>query len=262
MNTRRTPKVFQSNFRPPTISKPSYRSLRPLLWLAVAMLVVFAVSRISIFPIKTIDITGQASEGVRNELEKLKGKGLLSREVKHRLGIIAQTTGELSALECSKGLPSTLKCSATARTPALAWKLGESYFEIDQRGQVYSKVSETQVRPVVIDRTPSSEPAMGTNILSTDLIAIYRDIPELLTKSGYTVDNLFVADSLYQIGAQVTGRKTESLDWLPGKPINFLFSTSYPISDQVQVINQLVDGKRDRITQSVDVRVPGYAYTK
>lgn len=213
------------------------------------------------FSVTDIQIVGTANADVTAKLDALKGLSVFSTEVTRRVAQIQENDLSISSLSCSRGIPNALHCNISFRAPALFWKQGDKIYLVDDNGFIYGDSVGTAKAVVVEDKTP--EPlSLGKTVASSDIVHSYNDIFTQLTNRGFIVSNLYIADTLYQVGAVITGNSATDVNWHPAKPVNFLLVTSYPINTQADILLATVKAKSDKITERVDVRVPGYVYTK
>ncbi len=231
----------------------------PLVWLLIIVVVVYGIFHLPFFSIKQVQIIGNANSSTVTSLDSLIGTTIFSHSVTTNIDHIKNADLTIDTLDCRKGIPSTLRCTVTYRSPSIIWKRGDNQFLVDSDGFVYApKIADSTV--LMVDDRTQLDVKVGTTVADSDIIGAYQSIKDELTKRGFTVTNLFVADALQQVGAIVTGNDT--LNWHPATPINFLLVTSYPISSQADILQTTVQTKAPQITNRVDVRVPGYVYIK
>src|SRR5579864_5217297 len=91
-STGRTPKVFQSSYRPapPSRDWSEYRRLKPVLIVLVVVVAVFLLAKSPLFQIRTVlvsDESGQplANQGLINQLVAFKGQSVFSSAINREL---------------------------------------------------------------------------------------------------------------------------------------------------------------------------------
>lgn len=254
---RRTPKVFHSSYRPPTPQPPAnYRNLRPLIWVLLAVVGFVLVGRLPIFTVKTVTVTGTDQAAIIEKLQTIKGRSIFSRSIALAIDQILATDLSVKTVECRRGIPDTVRCQVSMRGSALVWRRGESIFSVDDRGLVYANGGDG----VVVDDRGTNLLAIGQTVASADSIDAYKRLHQGLIERGYGVNNLFIGESLYQVGAVISGNG--KMEWAPASPVTAMFITSYPLPSQLAAVDEIVRTKREKITQSIDLRAPGYAYVK
>jgi hypothetical protein len=262
MAVRRTPKVFNSNYRPPRppIDWRPYLKLWPLVLLLIFAIGVDVLFHLPIFNIQTVNFVGSPDNFTTSTLDNLKGQSIFSKSINNTASRLRQSDLLISGLSCSRGIPNVLKCTVSLRQIVVTWESGSNFYAVDQSGFVFQKLSSAPSGMLIIEDRSGSSVKLGEEAISSDLIGKYQDIASSLTAAGFTVSNLYISDTLYQVGAVTTGNKT--LSWQPAQPINLLFVTTSPIAGQISTIVTVVQTKASQVTQSIDVRVPGYVYIK
>ena len=105
-------------------------------------------------------------------------------------------------------------------------------------------VEDTKLQPI----------KLGSVVASPEIINQYRQLVELLAGKQLPVKTLLLNESLYQVTAIIER---------PGKTsIQGLFLLSGDANAQVETVVAIISTKGDSITERLDVRVPGYVYTK
>ena len=130
---------------------------------------------------------------------------------------------------------------------------------VDQDGFIYGTTSNAAMALDVQDKT-TTPLGIGKTVATTSIVSTYHDIYNQLTAAGFKITNLYVADTLFQIGAVTSGNA--KINWQPKNPIDLLLITSYPTNTQVSIILATIASQPDKITNRIDVRVPGYVYVK
>ncbi len=261
---RRTPKVFGTSYRP---SPPSSRGQAPIVtfkhWRPVITVVVLVVlgalvSRLPVFQIKTVTITGLTNAELISELEGLRGKSIFS-------GSISRTTSKwlgrdpsLAELVCRRGIPDSISCSGKNRTGALVWKNQTGEYWVDADGRVFSARSATEQAALVVeDRV--GEIKIGTDVASQEIITTYLRLQQRLTDRSIAVKNFIVADALYQPSVIISSFPGPSSAAIQ-REVTVLFAATESIDAQVQTLASLLIQRGERVAAQIDLRVPGYVY--
>lgn len=258
--TRRTPKVFNSRYAPKQkINWAQYRALWPLGLVLVVVVGFYILSQLPAFRVETIEISGPTTPMVVTALQKLKGDSLLSGSLQADVAHAENSLPILSALNCRRGIPATLKCSVTLRSPALFWLSGGKTYAVDQNGFVFGEQAATTGSLVVEDRS-SAAVRLGETVASAQAVKNYIVLFKSLSDSHLTTTELFVGDTLFQCGAVLTASTDSNVPFAAKSPISALFTFDRPINSQVATLVQILKDKHDAISDHVDLRVPGSAY--
>lgn len=262
MALRSTPKVFTSNYQPPTNpTKGRYRSLKPLIGVMVVSGLVVLMSRLPVFTIKEVNVQGTDDQAIIADLESIKGRSIFSQFITATAEQVKAKNIAIAELKCQRGIPDSIRCQVSMRQPALIWRQNNQGWLVDTSGFVYAGDAGTPGLVTVEDRGPS-EIKIGQTVTSQELVTSYQNLLKGLADDGYAVTTAFITESLYQVSVVVTGNGQPELAWTPPQPITVLFVTTYSLEAQRQALRQVVIDKKATITERVDLRVPGYAYTK
>lgn len=262
MAIRRTPKVFNSSYRPPRPdTRQQYRSLKPLLVVFAVVVVILLLSRLPIFTIQHVMVEGTTNQTVINYLEKLNGQSIFSRLIGSTVNQIRANHLDINTIECKRGLPDTIRCQVLLRTPAIVWHHNNQRWLVDEQGYVYGPAGAEEGLLLVEDRGPTGV-AIGQIVASEEIVSQYQQLITDLRTDGYAVTTIFVTESLQQPSIIMTGNESPGFDWSPSAPITVLFVTTYSLESQRQALKEIIAQKKSSITERIDLRVPGYAYTK
>ncbi len=263
MALRRAPKVFNSTYRPPAPRKErgQYRSLRPLLGLVGVIILLLLLARLPIFTIKSVLVEGTTDAVVISELEKLKGRSVFSQFISSTVQQIRSNHVEIADLICKRGIPDTIRCQVSVREPSLIWRHNNQGWLVDSTGYIYAPAPESTTILTIEDRGPTAVTA-GQTVISPELVAFYQQLLNGLQEDGYAVTSTYITESLFQLNVVTTGNNKPEIAWTPTKPITLMLVTSYSVESQRQALRQIVIDKKSSITERIDLRVPGYAYTK
>ena len=125
---------------------------------------------------------------------------------------------------------------------------------VDNRGVLFAVRSVDDGEILVVEDTQRQPIKYGSVVASPEIIRQYKHLIELLGAKQITAKTLLLNESLYQVAA-VIERPDKS-------PIQGLFLLSGDASAQVEALGAVLAAKSDSITERIDVRVPGYVYTK
>lgn len=260
--TRRTPKVFHSSYQPVTQRDwQQYRALLPFVWLLLAFLAIYLIGRLPALRVEKVEVTPTTDSQLTDSLNNLRGQSLFSHGLTNNILKIQLDLPTINSLDCRRGIPGTLKCSATLRLPALVWKSGAASYVVDDGGFVYATLTAAPPAGVVIVEDKSAAVVhLGQTVASAGLVADFSQLANLLSKSKLQFSELYIGDTLYQSGAILTGSSDQAVPFAKASPISALFSFDQPLAGQVATLVEVLKEKHDQIGDHVDLRIPGYAY--
>lgn len=259
-STRSTPKVFNAQYRQPKkIDWSAYRQLRPLLLLVGLIVAGYVLAHLPFLRIKSVEVVGSEDPTIIAELNTLQGQSIFSRAITRHLSALKAKTIAVENLHCSKGIPATLKCQVSMRSPVLVWKSSGSEFLIDRVGLVY-QIKTTEVGLPLIEDRMNSPVKLGSILISEELVKNYQAVLAEFQTAGFVVKQLFVTESFYQFGAVLTGRTTPEQPFLASGELTVLLTTSYPLESQIKTLTQLLQERPTQIKERVDLRVAGTLY--
>ena len=263
---RSTPKVFNSNYRPPKqFNWQAVRSLLPALWVVIIVTGFMLLTRLPLFRIADIQITGTDKPNIVATINELKGQSIFSRNVGNVERTLPNQDFSIKSIKCNRGLPSTLKCQVALRTPAMVWKTNNEQYLLDADGVVYTKVdpssSADTTNLTLVEDKRNLQVTMGETIVNQDILSSMTKARELFSAKGYNVGSLAVDEAFYQFTLNLTGAN-EGVAFAPITPLPVLMSSAYSIESQVSAAQELLNTKAGTIKQQIDLRVQGYAYIK
>jgi hypothetical protein len=264
--TSRVPKVFNSSYQPskpkqpgkpfPLLHDPAFR---PVVWVAVVVLVLVGITRLPVFQIKSVTLEGTDNEQLHQELQTFVGHSIFSRQISQAVERWTSDDRSLAALHCRRGLPNSLSCTAVTRLPALIWVRDGSEYLVDKEGLLYARKGPQPLDlPVLEDRLPGAV-ELSTNIASGEVVEKIIRLSTLLQSRSIDVGGFFITDSLYQVGVSATAFNTADGTRVE-KEFTVLFTSTQPLQAQMRVLAALLDQQRANIAAQVDLRVPGYVY--
>ncbi len=256
MRQARNPKLFGSSYTVPARSNgqsPLNRSWRSIIIVVLCLVALLLLGRLPVWRLKTVELLGDKNSAVEKELNSLLGQSIFSAVVS-RLIDRTQNSLIVADFDCRRGLPATLRCTLKLRTAQIIWRTGEALYLVDRRGVPFAPQTTAEPELVSIEDTQQQPVKLGTVIASPEIIKQYQRLVELLKARQLTVKTLQLNESLYQVTAVVEREGKQ--------PIKGLFLLSGDISSQVEIFAGTLASKGESITERIDVRVPGYVYTK
>jgi cell division septal protein FtsQ len=206
-----------------------------------------------VWRLKTVELLGDKNEQILQSLNNLLGQSIFSSSVSRSINKTRENLA-VADFTCRRGLPATLRCTLTLRTSEVAWKTEGAVYLVDKHGVLFATQPSDQVQQLVIEDGAHQPVKLGSVVASPEIINQYKYLVELLTKKQLTVRTLLLSESLYQVTAVIER---------PGKnAIQGLFLLSGDAPAQVEALVAVLAAKGDSITERIDVRVPGYVYTK
>ncbi|QQG49983.1 MAG: hypothetical protein HZB70_00100 [Candidatus Berkelbacteria bacterium] len=264
--TGKTPKVFNTSYVPPkrlSANGGVSNSLawRPVVRVLFVVAVIFALSRLPVFKIKQVNIEGADNALLKEELQSLVGQSIFSSTVSRTTERWLRQERSLAALTCHRGLPSSLSCQATMRSPAIIWVQSGREFLVDEEGVLYAEKSGQPLDVPLLEDRVNTDSNLGSQVASREIVEQVIRLKKILSEQSVTTKSLFVADSLYQLGALITSYV--GADGQPvQKELTALFISTQPIESQVKALRTLLKERGGSIKERVDLRIPGYVYYK
>ena len=251
----RNPKIFGSSYQPPIEKKPLSvnHSWRAIITIVALVALVLLIGRLPLFQIKTTELLGDKNDTTANGLHDLQGKPLFSRAVNNFVSKI-QAEPSVDQFTCRKGIPSSLRCTISLRTPVFVWQSGQSQYLVDKTGIIFSTSSSEQTDKLVVEDTLQQPIELGRVIVSPEIVTLYQQLVAKLAEKQIITKRLLLSESLYQVTALIDR---------PGKSsVKGLFLLTDNIQNQVDSISAVLAQKGDSITDHIDARVSGYIYSK
>ncbi|MEK7171040.1 MAG: hypothetical protein AAB774_01910 [Patescibacteria group bacterium] len=249
------PKIFGSSYQPPSPKSPRRisQAWRPIIGLLVIISGILLIGRLPIFRIDTVELSGGGNDIVRQQLDDLIGQSLFSGSVS-RLIEKTQAVTDVDNFTCRRGIPSVLRCQLTLKQPQIVWQSGSQSYFIDKDGVIFAPVSGDISKLLLIEDTKQQPITLGQNIVSAEIINTYQHLIALLAEKNLAASRLQLDESLYQVTAVIDR---------PSQPsIKGLFLMSNDLDSQVESVATVLAQKSGSVTERIDVRVPGYVYTK
>lgn len=251
----RNPKIFGSSYQPPIEKKPLKvgRSWRAIITVVVVVVLVVLIGRLPFFQIRSAELIGDSNEQIAQELTKLQGQSLFARSV-GKFVSQTETMTSVESFSCRKGIPSSLRCTLLLRKPALIWQSGQAQYLVDKDGVIFAATSSEQPEKLVVEDTFQQPIELGKVIVSPEIVSMYQQLVTMFSEKQLLIKKLQLTESLYQV--------TAIIDRAGKNPIKALFLLTDNIKNQVDSVSTALAQKGDSISERIDVRVPGYVYTK
>lgn len=216
--------------------------------------------RLPLFTIQSVEVIGSLDAESTKTLQSLQGHSLFSRKVSQTVVELKHKNLTIATLSCRRGVPSTLRCQASDRHAAVLWQRQDQKFAVDASGLVYAVAGSTS-GPVIEDRAAQSV-EIGQVVAGGELLGYYQKLIAALASQGFTLDHLFVDQSLYQVGALLTGSTNPAIPFPPAQPLTVLFTANRSLDDQIAALVLTLQQKSSSVTSYIDVRVGEYVYFK
>lgn len=257
-NTAPTPKVFNAKYKAPRSSGSNgagIKSVRPLIIVGIVIVGGLLVTRLPFFQIKFVDVHNSPSQAVTDLARSLIGQSIFSNKIKIITHQVLEGHSELESFSCTRGLPATVRCEAVSREARFVWKSAGKSYLLDKSGFIFSE-AVSQELPILEDRANKGV-IIGEQVTSEETVAAYSEFLNQLKNYGITPAQLFITESFYQFGVVLSARTGQPF---PSNPITILCTTSYPISSQISILNQVLNERSAQIKERIDLRVPGNVY--
>lgn len=260
---RRTPKVFGTSYQPPTPSNSRssvvrQRAWRPIAVVATLVIGAFLIARLPFFQIKSVTAEGVTSTELTADLQALVGHSIFSSQITRVTNRWLSRDQSLESLVCRRGIPNTVRCSATNRTGVMVWRQGGAEFWVDQNGRAFALRAATEPAPLVVEDQGVAV-KLGGNVASREIVDVFLRLHQRLAERSIAVKHFFVADVLYQPGAVITSFPVNGQTNLE-KELTAVFAVTESIESQVRTLSSLLASRGTQIQTRIDLRVPGYVY--
>lgn len=232
----------------------------PLVWTVVAVSVVLLLMRLPVFTVQSVEVIGVLDTESTKTLQSLQGQSLFSRKISQVVAELKHQNLTIATLYCRRGVPSTLRCQASDRQAAAIWQRQDQRFAIDANGLIFAAAGSV-TKPVIEDRAAQSV-EIGVTVAGAELLGYYQKLITALASQGLTLDHLFVDQSLYQVGALLTGSTNAAIPFPATQPLTVLFAANRSLDDQIATLVLTLQQKSTAITSYIDVRVGEYVYFK
>lgn len=267
----RDPKLFGSSYVvPPRSSNQSRlgKSWRAIIIVIVIGAAVILLGNLPVWRLKTVELLNDRNEiitanssapssnlslSVAGKLNTLIGRSIFSSAISR---LINETRSELQVSDfvCRRGLPATLRCILTERAPEIIWKSDGTEYLVDKHGVLFAIQPTARADLIIVEDTQHQPIKLGSVVASPEIIKQYQRLVDLLKIEQLTVKTLLLNESLYQV--------TAIIERAGKAPIQGLFLLSGDSNVQVKALATTLTTLGDSISERIDVRVPGYVYTK
>lgn len=249
-NVRRTPKVFNSSYRPPRTG-PSV-DLRQLKYIFIVLLILaglYGITKVPAFRISNIQIDTD-NQLLLDEVNKLQGQSLLGSAVTSMNNEILANNLSIKTLECSKGIPSTVKCFVTFREPVFNWQGKDGKIGLlDNNGLLFEEVTVPKEGAMLVSDN-SMDFKVGEVVVGAPIINAYQSLIALTKAREITILKFVVNDTTLQVDAQIGS----------GQTVKFNLTNS--LVGQVDTVKTVLASQPQNAKTVIDVRVPGNLYLK
>lgn len=207
------------------------------------------------FKIKEINIVGSVTASVKNEIDMLEGKNILTYSSRGMIGRIKGAQSSIKDLKIYKGLPDSLRVEVVMRDPKMIWKSNGVTYLIDTDGVAFQAGEGELVTfegklPEVAD--PHSQPVeLGKKLVSKGFIDFVKNLNQVFEKK-----------MPIKIKEVQVGETTLEVEVLTSRNWKVLFSTTRGPETQIEALIKIVEQFHDQIKEYVDLRIAGRAYYK
>lgn len=255
-HSRRTPKIFGSSYEVRQQENKQFslnRSWRGIVIVVIIIVGVTMLGRLPIWRLTTVELKGDKDSIIATELDNLIGESIFSSAIS-RLIKRTQKNVAVSDFVCRRGLPNILRCTLTLRQAEMIWKTDGVEYLMDKHGVLFAIKSTNLPELLIVEDSQKQPVSFGSVVASAEIINQYYRLAELLKNKQLKIQIFLLNESLYQI--------TVIIERAGKNPIQGLFILSGDINTQVEALAAVLAAKGDSITERIDVRVPGYVYTK
>lgn len=260
MINRRSPKVFFSSYRPPQKSEKSPGQMRQLVIVALVIVGGYFLTRLPVFQIQHVEVSGDSNELTKRQLNELIGQSLLSAAASNKVREIISGDISILSLNCDKGIPNTLRCTVAFRQPKFVWQTGTNRFYIDEQGYAYAKADKSEKSLKIVEDRKQLPVKTGDLLMSEEVVDIFQELALILKEQGIEIDGYFINTSVLHPGVVASGRSGGKP--FPKQKIDIYFSASYPAKNQVEILNKILSKDAGKIKKYIDLRTAGYVYYK
>lgn len=223
------------------------------------MVIVFSLSQLPVFQVKTVVVEGSDNTELQQEFQSLVGGSVFSRNLTRTVDRWLARDQSLSELRCRRGLPDTITCVAKSRQPSLIWLREGKEFLVDGQGLLYAEKGPQPLGIPSVEDKIGEEASVGSDVISGEIASQVVTLDSLLREREITVNRFFIQDSVYQIGATITGW-TDSGGTSIQKELSVLFVSTESLEAQIKTLHSLLLQRGADVAKQIDLRVPGYVY--
>lgn len=251
----RTPKVFGTSYRPSVAPKTT--KLHPS-WKAVVLIVLivggfFMIARLPFFQLKEVELVGSSNEELSRELQSLAGHSIFSGYVSRKIDQLKLDHPSIEVLSCKRGIPDSLNCQVTYRTPQVIWQVAGQSFLVDKHGIVYGEKLSEFPELMVVEDPLNQNVNVGDLVASQEVIESLKNLRNLLNGRQVVSQQFVLSESLYQVAVKITHN---------GQPVSALFLLTASLEGQVESLVTTLGQKGESVKERIDLRVPGYVFVK
>lgn len=200
----------------------------------------------SFFKITSIEIRGDAKPETAAAVQKLVGKNIFLIGGKKAEQSLTDQQPGIKEIKVIRGLPHSVIIALVERDPAVIWESGGMRYLVDKEGIAFKQADGAYPRIVDEKNLPVK---LGSAVADPLFVTYVRSInQDLFAQTTYEIDYISIPETTFQANIHTKQNIVLKLD------------TSRTLSDQYSDIRYIQERSKDAIKQSIDVRVPGFAY--
>lgn len=200
----------------------------------------------SLFTITSVEIRGEAKQETTDAVNKLVGKNIFLIGGKKAEQSLAEQQPGIKEIQVIRGLPHSVIVALVERDPAIVWESGGIRYLVDTQGIAFKQAEGAYPRVVDEKNLPVK---LGSVVSDPLFIAYVQSVnKDLFAQTTYENDYMSIPETTFQVNIHTKQSIVLKLD------------TSRILADQLSDIRYILDHNKDTIKQSIDVRVPGFAY--
>lgn len=248
----RNPKIYR------TTAKEVTMTINPIIIWVILLLVLISLSIYwlfysNFFKIKNITVEGTLNDSIKNKINDFYGKNIFLFSIGKLDKQLAQQQTSIEKLNIIKGIPDTLKIEVLVRKPEIRWKTEDKSYFIDKDGTVFSlettKEEDNQLPQVIDGRNLDVQ--MGSKIITSDFVEFIKKITsELPAKIGKEIEEIKVDETTIHVEVKLKNS------------YKIYFDTMSDFSDQLYLLQKVVEKHDKDIKDYVDLRIEHKAYYK
>lgn len=251
-------------YNQPGKRKFSFKQLiRPAIYLAIFLILAYAVAASSLLRIKNVIVEGAITvspEEVRHQVENIISGSPLTQNIiftptSHIASSLKKDNYQIASVEVERIPFNTLKVKIKEQKPIILWQTGSNTYILSENGHGYDgEVTDKLKRelPLVVDTT-NLPVKKGEKVTSETFVKFVKKLSEELPKKD-------IKYSQIQVGETTTELYVKTND---GYLIRFDTSRELnpQLNDLMAVLN-LMKSQGKKASEYVDVRINGRAFYK
>jgi len=245
----RQPKLFRSEKDQVVTIWPKVIAISIAVFAAL-VIIFYLIFLAPWFKIKNIEIIGSPTDGIRSELDSLKGHNIFLFSTSKIEKKIINENSNFSGVKIYRGIPDTIRVSFDDRQPKIVWQSQGKNYLVDENAIAYKEVSlDGNKLPVVVD-AGNLAVSLPSLIATNNFLDSIQSTNEELSKLKIHIINYEVGETTFQFSAVIDNN------------VKIIFNTLRPISDQIEAFKKVYDQHKNDIKQYIDLRVEGRVYYK